>query len=169
MADSVLLIGYGNPGRRDDGLGPALAEAVERLRLPGVTVESDYQLTVEAAAAVAAHRYVIFADAALRGPAPFAFRAVRPTEHAGFSTHTLGPEAVLALARDLFRADTQGYALGIRGYRFHEFGETLSDRARENLAAALRFLVPVLTHRAFADAAATGGRTEAPAHSRSRP
>ena len=34
----MLLLGYGNPGRLDDGLGPALAAQVERLALPGVTV-----------------------------------------------------------------------------------------------------------------------------------
>ena len=32
----ALVIGYGNPGRLDDGLGPALAEAVEKLDLPGL-------------------------------------------------------------------------------------------------------------------------------------
>ena len=37
----TLLIGYGNPGRLDDGLGPALAEAVAKLAIPGVTVEAD--------------------------------------------------------------------------------------------------------------------------------
>ncbi len=149
MANSVLVIGYGNPGRQDDGLGPALAEAVERLRIPGVTVEADYQLTVEDAAAAAAHRYVVFADASVGGREPFFFRAVRPSAHTSFSTHSVEPEVVLALARDLFQADTKGYALGIRGYRFSEFGEALSDESRENLAAALHFIVPVLTTCTF--------------------
>ena len=108
MANSVLVIGYGNPGRCDDGLGPALAEAVERLHLPGVTVEADYQLTVEDAAAAAAHRYVVFADASVGGREPFFFRAVHPAGGTSFSTHSVEPEAVLALARDLFQADTRG-------------------------------------------------------------
>jgi DNA-binding response OmpR family regulator len=47
MANRVLVIGYGNPGRLDDGLGPALAETLQRLDLPGVTVDADYQLTAE--------------------------------------------------------------------------------------------------------------------------
>ena len=29
---NVLLIGFGNPGRLDDGLGPALAAEIERVR-----------------------------------------------------------------------------------------------------------------------------------------
>jgi hydrogenase maturation protease len=169
MANSVLLIGYGNPGRQDDGLGPALAEAVERLRLPDVTVEADYQLTVEDAAAAAAHRYVVFADASVGGCEPFYFRALRPAEHISFSTHSVEPEAVLALARDLFQADTAGYALGIRGYRFGEFGETLSDKGRENLAAALRFIVPVLKDCAFDTAVSADQGVESSAHSRMCP
>ena len=164
MANSILVIGYGNPGRQDDGLGPALAEAVERLRLPGVTVETDYQLTVEDAAAAAAHRYVVFADASVKGREPFDFRPVHPEAHTSFSTHSLEPEVVLALARDLFRADTRGYALGIRGYRFNEFGERLSDEAQDNLATALRFIVPVLTNCTFdaAVCAAEGSEPHAP-------
>ena len=149
MANSILVIGYGNPGRQDDGLGPALAEAVEGLRIPGVTVESDYQLTVEDAAAVAAHRYVVFADAWAGGRSPFFFRPVHPAAHTSFSTHSVGPEVVLALAHNLFHAETKGYALGIRGYRFDEFGETLSDEGRKNLAAALGFMVPILEARSF--------------------
>jgi len=169
MANSVLLIGYGNPGRQDDGLGPALAEAVERLRIPDVTVEADYQLTVEDAAAAAAHRYVVFADASVEGREPFYFRAVQPAEHTSFSTHSIEAEAVLALARDLFQADATGYALGIRGYRFGEFGETLSDKGRENLAAALRFIVPVLKDCTFDTAVSADQGVESSAHSRMCP
>jgi hydrogenase maturation protease len=169
MAHSVLVIGYGNPGRRDDGLGPALAEAVEQLRIPDVTVEADYQLTVEDAAAVAAHRYVVFADASVAGREPFFFRAVQPAAHASFSTHSTEPEAVLALARDLFQADTKGYALGIRGYHFNEFGEALSDGGRQNLAAALCFIVPVLKGRTFDAVASADEGVESPPHVRTCP
>ena len=73
----VLVIGYGNPGRLDDGLGPALAAAIESAAPAGVTVDADYQLTVEDAAAVAEHDVVVFADAAVDGPEPFYFRAGR--------------------------------------------------------------------------------------------
>jgi hydrogenase maturation protease len=166
MARSVLFIGYGNPGRCDDGLGPALAEALERLRIPGVTVESDYQLTLEDAAAVAAHPFVVFADAAVGGREPFCFRTVPPAGQIGFSSHSLEPEGVMALARDLFQAETRGYALGIRGYHFDEFGEALSGKAKENLAAALRFIVPVLQERTFDAAVGAAGGIDSPAEMR---
>ena len=39
-AARVLVIGYGNPGRWDDGLGPALAAELGGLGLPNVTTSS---------------------------------------------------------------------------------------------------------------------------------
>ncbi len=152
MLSKVLFIGYGNPGRCDDGLGPALAEAVEAAGLPGVTVDADYQLTVEDAEAAARHDVVVFADAAVDGPEPFFLRRVVPSGEISFSSHSVEPSAVLAMAHTLFGTPTRGYALGIRGYRFNAFDEGLSERAVENLAAALRFVEPVLRQGTFEEA-----------------
>ncbi len=145
----VLLIGYGNPGRQDDGLGPALTEAMEKRRLEGVSVEANYQLNVEDAAEVARHEVVVFADAAVAGPEPFCFRPIQPVAAVGFTSHSVSPEAVLGLARDLFAARTKGYVLAIRGYAFGAFGETLSAPAKRNLDAAAEFLENVLKDPAF--------------------
>ena len=68
-----LLFGYGNPGRLDDGLGPAFIEAFEGRDLENVTLDADYQLTVEDAAAVAEHDVAIFVDASVNGAEPFFF------------------------------------------------------------------------------------------------
>ena len=150
----VLVLCYGNPGRLDDGLGPALGEILEREGLPGITVDIDYQLTVEDAAVAAEHSVVVFADAAVRGAEPFFFHAVAPKAGLGFSSHGAEPEAILALAADLTGTAPEGYALGIRGYEFDDFGETLSPGAVENLSAALQFMLPVLLRRSFREAAA---------------
>ena len=150
----ILVLGYGNPGRRDDGLGPALATALEELFLPGVTVESDYQLTVEDAAAVAGHDVVVFADADAAGAEPFSFRRIEAGNGSTFSTHSVSPAGVLGLARDLFGARTEGYLLGVRGYEFNEFGESLSPAARENLARAVEFLAGTLRAHSFREVAA---------------
>lgn len=150
----VLVIGYGNPGRLDDGLGPAFAAALETLVIPGVSVESAYQLTVEDAAAVAEHDVVLFVDAAVNGPEPFAFGRVEAGADIapGFTSHSLEPAALLALARELFDSRAEGYVLAVRGYEFDEFGERLSSGARTNLAAALDFVVPALRDRRMPDA-----------------
>lgn len=138
-ATSILVMGYGNPGRLDDGLGPAFAERVEALGLAGVSTEADYQLTVEDAAEVARYDIVIFADASVSCPAPYECRPLVPREGASFTSHHVEPEQVLYLAHSLFDARSEGYVLGIRGYEFNEFGERLSDDARRNLEAALEF------------------------------
>jgi len=150
---TVLVLCYGNPGRLDDGLGAAFGEALERALPAGVTVDVDYQLTVEDAAAVAEHRYVVFVDAAVEGPEPFFFRRLEPKRAISFSSHSIEPENLLALARDLFGREAEGYALGIRGYEFHAFGERLSEGAGKNLGEALQFMLAVLERRSFREAA----------------
>ena len=146
---TTLVIGYGNPGRLDDGLGPALADRLEALGIPGVTVDSDYQLTVEDAAAVAQHDVVVFADAHVSCDPPFSFTRMEPDPGGilSFSSHHAEPEAVLALAKEAFGKTPAAFALGIRGYEFNEFGEQLSEAARRNLDAALEFLVPRLQNQ----------------------
>lgn len=136
----ILLIGYGNPGRLDDGLGPAFAREAEQFAPRELTVDSDYQLNVEDADAAAKHDIVVFADADTSGVEPFWIKTI----HAGppqvsFSSHSMSPEGVLALARDLFHATPKAYLLGIRGYEFNEFGQALSPEAQANLSAAVEF------------------------------
>jgi hydrogenase maturation protease len=149
---SVLLIGYGNPGRLDDGLGPQLAADLEGRGIPGLTVDSDYQLTVEDADSVARHEVAVFADAAVTGSEPFYFRRLAPGGTAGFSSHSVEPAEVLALSQTLFKRLPEAYVLGIRGYIFEDFGEGLSDRARANLAQAADFMERVIRAGTFAEA-----------------
>jgi len=148
----TLVIGYGNPGRLDDGLGPACIAALEGEELDGATLDADYQLTVEDAAAVAEHARVIFVDAATDGQDPFYFDRVDDREEASFSTHSVNPAGVLYLAESCFGAHATGYVLGIRGHAFNEFGERLSAQARENLDAAVTFLRTRLQQRDFEQA-----------------
>jgi hydrogenase maturation protease len=152
-ADRVLLIGFGNPARGDDGLGPALAAAVAGWDLDGVTVETDYQLHVEHAADAAEYEVVIFADAEVEGTGPFRFRRLEPKTELSFTSHSVSPASVLGLARQLFAAKGRGYVLGIRGHAFGEFAEGLSEEARGNLSVALAFMETALRTRSFPDAA----------------
>ena len=145
----ILVFGYGNQGRLDDGLGPAFAEVLQERRCPKVSVESDYQLNVEDAAMTASHRIVLFVDAAVKGPEPFFIRKVEAKPHLSFTSHSLDPASVLSLAAELFGASVNGYTIGIRGYDFNEFGEKLSGKAQMNLEATLDFLLPVLEEMDF--------------------
>jgi len=137
----TLILGWGNPGRVDDGLGPAFIEAISKVAPPGIALDSDYQLTVENAAEVARYDRVLFVDADRRGPLPFTMLKLEPSaDGSSFSTHSVAPGAVLALCRDLFHATPEAWLLGIRGYEFDRFGEGLSPRARANLDRAVDFI-----------------------------
>ncbi|PZF78935.1 hypothetical protein DK847_03900 [Aestuariivirga litoralis] len=141
MAAGTLLIGYGNPGRGDDGLGPALARRIAARELPGVTVEIDYQLTVEHALLIASAATVVFADAALDADQPFYFRAIEEAGGQSLGSHSVSPPDALALARLLFGARTRGFVLGLRGACFGEMAEGLSPTALRSLAAAESFFL----------------------------
>ena len=133
-----MILGWGNPGRLDDGLGPALVSAIEAVAAPGVVFESEYQLQVENAEAVARHQRVVFVDSDRAGAEPFSMRRIQPAKGGlSFSTHSVSPESVLALSRDLFGAEPEAWLMGIRGYEFDNFGEELSEQGQANLAAAM--------------------------------
>jgi hydrogenase maturation protease len=137
----------------DDGLGPAMAACLESLSLRGVSVESDYQLTIELSHQVAQYDVIIFVDADANCSAPFFFRKLVPGAVTAASSHDVEPEEVLTLAQMLFGATTQAYVLGIRGYQFNNFNENITGRARKNLAAALQFLLGLLKNGNFEQAA----------------
>ena len=112
--------------------------------MDGLTVDADYQLSVEDASDVAKHDIVIFADASVNGREPYYVERVQPKEALSFSSHSVEPSVLLHMAHSLFRSSTRGYILGIRGYEFNEFGEGLSSRAAQNLERAIAFLRLVL-------------------------
>ncbi len=128
----ILVIGYGNPGRLDDGLGPAFSDRLEKMALPDITVDANYQLTVEDADQIKDYDVAVFVDASVDGKEPFDFTEVSPKSTMHFSSHFFTPEDVLGLAQELFQTKTKAYVLGIRGYEFNEFGEKLSQGAMDS-------------------------------------
>jgi len=137
----ILLVGYGNPGRTDDGLGPRLADYIENLGIKGVDTDSDYQLTVEHAHDISGYKTVIFADADTSCRPPFYLKQLEPGRATvSFSSHSVSPGCVLALQKELFGTVTESWLLGIRGYDFDEFCEHLTEKAQTNLAAAASHL-----------------------------
>ena len=137
----MQLIGYGNPGRCDDGLGPAFAARIAARRLPGLDVSTDYQLTVDHALQIAGAKRVVFADALMNTDAPFTFASLAPAPSHDLSSHSLSPASVLALAATLFGARPEAYVLGIAGKEFGEVREGLSAVAEDNLRQAEAFFV----------------------------
>lgn len=132
----VLVLGYGNPGREDDGLGPAVAAAIEDLALPGVTVDADYQLNIEDAAGMQDYDAVLFVDASKTAPEPYELYRVQPSAEIAFTSHSVSPESVLAISEEHFGRAPNAWVLGVRGYTF-DMAEGLSRQAQANLHGAV--------------------------------
>jgi len=135
----ILVLGYGNPGRQDDGLGPAAAEAIERLHAPGVRVEVNYLLNIEDAAEAAEHDWVVFVDAAEVGTEPFEVREVSPADATAFTSHIVKPEVIMGICRKHYSRTPRALLIGIRGYEF-ELQEGFTNRGRSNLDRAIAYL-----------------------------
>lgn len=142
-----LVLAFGNPVRGDDGIGPAAAEYLENSGLEGITVDCNYQLSLEDALEVAEHEFTVFIDAALEGEEPFTFSEVEERNDPAIFSHALEPSRVLGLANGLFNRERTGYLLGIRGYDFTMFSEGLTEKAQNNLKEAMEFITEFLNKK----------------------
>lgn len=143
----LLLLGYGNPGRGDDGLGPALVEALAK-NAPQVTARVAMQLQVEHVLDLAVCDLALFADAGVDTPAPFTLeRLCLPSKGqrlAPFS-HAVSPWALLAIYQETLMAPPPpAFLLTIAGERF-DFAEGISPAAHKHLQAALAFAETLLS------------------------
>jgi hydrogenase maturation protease len=132
----LLVIGYGNTLRRDDGVGPRAAEAVERMNLPGVRSLACHQLSPEHAELVSRARKVIFVDAAVDEMGGVKFRPLIPGDTTQLMAHAADPQTLLALARDVFGRAPESWWLTIPALELG-FGEDLSPEAQRGLETAL--------------------------------
>ena len=149
----LLVYGYGNPGRQDDGLGILFAERCGRLfeDRPDFRVETDYQLNIEDADLISGFRQVVFADASMAGTSPdgseieagsresgFYFYRIRPAVTVSFSTHAMAPGSVLALCGELYGRVPECRMMRISG-RAWEFNAEPTAEALRNLEKAWEF------------------------------
>ena len=136
---NILIIGIGNSGRSDDGLGWAFIDVLKP-KLPGnFHCEYRYQLQIEDAELIAHYQQVYFVDADInQWKEGFRMVPCRPKSAHGFSTHELEPETVVYLSETLYDKIPEAYILGISGLNFDlEMG--LTREAETNLKQALKF------------------------------
>jgi hydrogenase maturation protease len=136
----VLVIGWGNPARGDDGLAwHALEQLAAEPLGEHVAVLLRHQLTFELAERVQRAQRVIFVDASAQGP-PGRIRCRRLSPAAGepaFFSHHLTPGTLLALTQTLFGSCPEAFSLSVGGADF-TFTEALSPQVRSSLPRLLR-------------------------------
>lgn len=139
----ILVYGYGNPGRQDDGLGIRLAEELQKWsngqHLVNIQTDMNYQLNLEDAANIGSYDLIIFADATREEIPEFKIDPIIPSEKSEFTMHAVSPAYILYLCKHMFDNEPEAYLLHIRGYQW-EFMEDMTDRAKANLNKATDYI-----------------------------
>jgi hydrogenase maturation protease len=149
-AAGVLIVGYGNPLRSDDGVG---WHAARRLatdpRLAGARVLAHHQLAPELAEDVSQASLVVLVDAAAEGdPGSVSVRQIepRPATPAIWSHH-LDPETLAGLAEALYGAIPPIVLVSVAAATFAE-GDGLSSALQQALAGVVETVAGVVSqHR----------------------
>jgi hydrogenase maturation protease len=127
----ILLIGYGNPLRSDDGVGRKVVEQVAGaapawLLSEGLQIIACHQLLPEHAELIAGAERVVFVDAAIGEPGTVEVREVEADAALGDGRfHDFTPSTLLAYAERLYGHRPPAELVTIGGFSF-EHGEALS-------------------------------------------
>lgn len=145
----VLIVGYGNPLRGDDGAGRRAAEELAaRWPVNEVRVEPAHQLLIELAQTAAESGFAVFIDAS-HDSAPGELRS-RPVVSAALGrdslTHHLTPETLLAVAETLYGHRPDAVLVTIGGRDFGH-GETLSPEVERALPELLARVAAAVEER----------------------
>jgi hydrogenase maturation protease len=124
----TLIIGYGNPLRGDDAIGPTAAEHLQQSPLPpDVTVLSYHQLTPDLAETISQAAQVILIDAAVGDP-PGVLTETRVHFDAGAVSplhHYVTPETLLSITYGLYGCQPAMTLLTVNAETF-AYGAALS-------------------------------------------
>ena len=136
----ILIIGWGNPLRGDDGIGWRAAERLSAaLEGHDLEVRVSHQLMPEFAEEISRSQFVVFIDAACdNSPGEIRFERVEPDRapSAAFS-HQLSPPALVAMAERLYGSRPEACLFSV-GARSFEYGEELSPEVESALPALLK-------------------------------
>ncbi|HDN19774.1 hydrogenase maturation protease [Candidatus Bipolaricaulota bacterium] len=132
----TLVVGFGHPLRRDDGVGLWVAQRLEGM--PGVEVVAAQALTPELIPKIATSDLVIFVDARV-GSGPVCWTRIRPGVRPAL-IHALSPQGLLAWTEYLFGRVPESWLVTLPA-RDLSFGEGLSRKTRlaaEGLLSRIR-------------------------------
>ncbi len=143
----LWIIGYGNPQRRDDGVGPYVISLIEQQLegRPGIQTLALHQLVPELCEDLKNAGRIVLIDAALEeNPPGWRWRNVA-TELSGWPSlsHGVSPGVLLGLLQSFYEKSPPTWLVSIQGENF-DFGEGLSpeaeDRARKVAEEIVRFV-----------------------------
>ncbi len=131
----MLVMGFGNPTRGDDGAGWEVARRLGLREIPAVETRVSQQLNVELIEEWGAYEKVLFIDADPQADRVRVERVV-PQPKASASTHHLAPEALLQLSKSLKNVSPPLYLCRVPASHFN-FSESFSPETRRALDEAV--------------------------------
>ena len=136
--NKTIVLGIGNSGRQDDGLGWLFLDFL-KAEHTDFDIEYRYQLQIEDAELISNYEKVIFIDATKdETEAGFYYKSCHPSEKYSFSTHALEPETILYLSKKLYNHKPEASIFAIQGYDW-ELKIGLSEKGNENLNRAKQY------------------------------
>jgi hydrogenase maturation protease len=140
----TMIIGIGNCGRQDDGLGWAVLDELSKHNDFQGEIIYRYQLNIEDAEMIKDADAVVFVDA-YKGTdeAGYSFQHLEAGGAFEFSSHALKPEVVLTLCQHLYDNFPKAYTFWIKGYDW-ELETGLTEKAEKNLKASMGYLESML-------------------------
>lgn len=145
-----LIMSIGNRSRGDDGVAPRLLERLvngfpqQNMPTMKLIAEEVYQLQPEHIYDLQSADRVLLMDAARDLPEPFVLSRVSPSRSPTIGSHSLSPESLLGLYRELFQTEPPPcLLLSIQADDFG-FTEALSPGATAAMHACEAFLRPRL-------------------------
>jgi len=140
---NLWIIGFGNSHRRDDGVGPKVAEELKRRYdgVEGVNMVSLHQLGPELAQDLREATGVVFIDAD-RGHlrSGCSWSKVRPVSDMRRIVHSLTANSLLGLTQLIYNRCPPAWMVSVQGSDFG-FGEGLSQAAEDSAKRAIGEIV----------------------------
>ncbi|MBD2346721.1 hydrogenase maturation protease [Anabaena subtropica] len=144
MKKTVMVIGYGNDLRSDDGIGQWIANEIASWHLPSVESVAVHQLTPDLVDSLASVDLAIFVDACL--PVEnfdVQVQSLLPACDIDSNVHTGDPRSLLALTEAIHGNFPVAWWVTIPGMNF-EVGDRFSRTMEAGKAIALVKIVQIL-------------------------
>ena len=139
----ILIIGYGNPIRGDDGVGHYIADILKGKNIPGAEIITAHQLHVELLETAVLFDKVILVDASQTSRDVGFGRIQASFDPFLNSSHHLTPGMFVRLAQTIYFKDIEVYLCSVRGENF-DMGSTLSPRVMSRSKKAVKLICSFL-------------------------
>jgi len=144
----ILIFGYGNPGRQDDGIAIEMVKQLKSVLGKGKNSNFHYyldtQLHMEDAYRISEMDIVFFIDASTEDINSVKISRVIPSEpKSSVSLHAFSPGFVLKLCQKIYKKSPDLFLVHVKGYEW-DIKEELSLKARENMTKAINRIYKLL-------------------------